>query len=229
MSDYEQVPYSPGRLSEPEDADIFAGNPDQRCPVILLLDTSGSMAGAPVAALNAGLRVFQSELNLDSLAAKRVEVAVVTFGPVTADVGFVTANHFVPPVLAASGDTPIGRAIEVALNMLTARKQVYQENGIGYYRPWVFLITDGAPSDAWQSAATRIRAEEAANKVAFFTVGVEGADFAVLARISVREPLRLAGLRFADLFKWLSGSLSAVSASQPGTEVALKPPTWATV
>ena len=58
----------------------FADNPEPRCPVVLLLDTSGSMQGAPVQELNGGLRAFSDALKSDRLASLRVEVAVVAFG-----------------------------------------------------------------------------------------------------------------------------------------------------
>lgn len=228
MSDFAQRPYSSHELDDEQD--IFVDNPDPRCPVVLLLDTSGSMAGQPIRELNAGLEAFKDALSGDPLASRRVEVAIVSFGPVTADVDFITADRFTPPTLSAGGDTPMGRAIEVALDMLSRRKHVYQRQGVSYYRPWVFLITDGGPTDNWTEAARRVREEEAAKRVAFFAVGTDDADFAKLAKISVREPLRLKGLRFADLFVWLSRSLAAVSQSQPGTQVALPPPSgWNTV
>ena len=227
MSSFDQVPYNPENTIP---ADIFADNPDPRCPVVLLLDKSGSMAGAAIEQLNEGVRVFQRECLKDDLVAKRVEVAIVSFGPLTTDTDFVTIRSFNPPALRPEGDTPIGRAITVALDMLAQRKQTYRANGIAYFRPWVFLITDGAPTDSWAEAARRVREEEAAQRVAFFAVGVEGADFSTLAQIAVREPIRLRGLQFADLFKWLSASLAAVSRSQPGTSVAIPPPRgWAEV
>jgi cobalamin biosynthesis protein CobT len=58
---------------------IFAENPENRCPVLLLLDNSGSMRGNPISELNSGLQIFRDELFADSLAARRVEVAIVTF------------------------------------------------------------------------------------------------------------------------------------------------------
>lgn len=60
----------------------FASNPEPRCPCILLLDVSGSMSGRPINELNAGLVTFRDELLADSLALKRVELGIVTFGPV---------------------------------------------------------------------------------------------------------------------------------------------------
>ncbi|RYD70116.1 MAG: hypothetical protein EOP84_27220, partial [Verrucomicrobiaceae bacterium] len=78
-----------------------------------------------------------------------------------------------------------------------------------------------------------VKEGEANRQFQFFAVGVEGANFDILRQISVREPLKLDGLRFRDLFAWVSSSLSAVSQSQPGDQVALTNPTapggWASV
>lgn len=218
----------------PFGTDDFAENPEPRCPCVLVLDVSGSMGGAPIAELNAGLQVYRDELAADSLAAKRVEVAVLTFGG-TVDVvsDFCTASSFTAPTLSARGDTPMGGAINQALDLLTQRKEVYRANGIAFYRPWVFLITDGGPTDSWQGAAQRVRDGEAKKSFAFFSVGVQGARMDVLSQISSREPLKLDGLRFRDLFQWLSNSQQSVSKSTPGDEVPLANPAapggWATV
>ncbi len=207
--------------------ELDISNPEPRCPCVLLLDTSGSMDGSPIDELNAGLQVFKDNLCTDDLTMLRVEVAVVTFGGAVNIVqDFVTADQFQPPILSASGDTPMGSAINVALDHLDARKQGYKSNGLGYFRPWVFLITDGAPTDgdAWRKAAQRVQKEESAKKVAFFAVGVEGADMGVLRQISQRQPVSLKGLNFREMFLWLSSSLGKVSHSEPDAEIPLQSP-----
>ncbi len=161
----------------------FVENPEPRCPVILLCDTSGSMSGEPINALNTGLAAFQKDVYKDEIASLRVELALVTFGPVRLTQDFVTIDNFTPPRLTASGVTPMGEAIEYALDLLEQRKETYKTNGVQYYRPWVFLVTDGAPTDSWQNAAYRIREAEAQRRMLFFAVGVEGADMNTLRQI----------------------------------------------
>ncbi len=209
----------------------FATNPDPRCPCVLLLDISYSMTGAAIDGLNEGLRTFQNDISNDPLAQRRVEVAVVTFGNggVQMVQDFVTAGQFMPPTLVADGATPMGEAIHLALDMVSNRKLAYKTNGIPYYRPWIFMITDGAPTDEWQAAAKRVHAEESTNSLVFFAVGVAGADLQKLSQISVRAPLHLKALNFNELFVWLSQSQKRVSSSKVGEQVALPPVGWGAV
>jgi uncharacterized protein YegL len=212
---YEQQPFDPGP---------FVDNPSQRCPCLLLLDVSASMTGRPIEELNAGLVLLKDELGADPLASKRVQVGVVTFGPVETVTDFVDARLWDAPVLTPKGNTPMGAAIEHGLQMLESQKAVYKSNGIPHYRPWVFLITDGGPTDAWENAARLVHEGEAKKKFKFFAVGVEQANFDTLKQISVNDPIALKGARFRDLFAWLSSSLGAVSQSNPGDEVKLENP-----
>jgi uncharacterized protein YegL len=225
MNEIDQVPFVYPDL---------VANPEPRCPCLLLLDTSGSMNGRPIDEMNAGLRVFKEELSSDAMAMQRVEVGLMTFGPVQVLSDFQTADLFQPPTLSPTGDTPMGAAIMQGLDMLETRKATYRQAGVGYYRPWVFLITDGSPTDSWHRAAERVRAGDNAERKAFsfFAVGVEGADMTKLTAICSpsRPPMKLKGLSFRELFSWLSSSLGGVAKSQPGQLVALPAPSgWSSV
>ena len=214
-----------------EDAVEFAENPEPRCPCVLLLDTSGSMQGEAINALNEGLKTFKEELNRDNLAKKRVEVAIITFNSdVNIVQDFITADQFDPPTLKAQGLTVMGSAIHKGLDMVASRKAQYSANGVAYYRPWVFLITDGEPQGEPDSlieqAAQRIKEDEDNKRVAFFAVGVEGANITRLSQIVNRSPLKLVGLNFQEMFIWLSESMQRVSQSRMDEQIPLPPPGW---
>lgn len=218
----------------------FAENNEPRCPVVLLLDTSRSMEGAPIEQLNAGLAAFKTDVMNDSLAALRVDIAIITFGgsvqainvragesvvvPFDADQAFVTADSFHPPSLQVHGSTPMGQATRQALTLLRDRKDLYNRHAISYYRPWLFLITDGEPTDVWEPAADQLRQEVQRKGLTAFAIGVEEANMQTLSRFSTMQPRKLRGLEFTKFFTWLSGSLSAVSRSQPGDQVPLPSP-----
>ena len=218
------------RLDEIE----FAENPEPRCPCVLLLDMSGSMSGAPIGALNQGIQTFKDALIQDALASRRVEIAIVTFeSQVTVVQDFVTADQFQPTLLKAGGATFMGTAILKGLDMVQDRKMQYRQNGITYYRPWVFMITDGEPQgedgDVVARASERIQSEEDGKGVAFFAVGVERANMDRLKDIAARAPVKLKGLNFGEMFVWLSTSMQRVSHSQVGEQVELPPVGWGTV
>jgi uncharacterized protein YegL len=210
------------------------------CATQLLLDTSGSMAGAKMEGLRAGLQLFLRETSADELASKRVDLSILTFGGgvrVAHDFAPVTAYPGDVPLPPAQGDTPMGNALRQGMERLEARKAAYRAQGTDYYRPWLMLITDGQPTDMhpgdrlWQEVAAALREGAQARRFAFFAVGVEGADMDQLRRLCPpdRPPLLLRGLSFVELFSWLSRSQRQVSASRAGDAVALPPVDWGTV
>jgi uncharacterized protein YegL len=208
----------------------FADNPEPRCPCVLVLDTSGSMHGNPITQLELGLNSFKEEIQKDLLASKRIELAIITYGgAVKVLQPFITVDDFNVPYLEVTGLTPMGQAINQAIDLVEERKDMYKLNAIQYYRPWIFLITDGAPTDDTTLASQRVESGENSASFSFFAVGVEGADMETLNEISSREAIKLKGLNFRELFVWLSKSLESVSYSKVGEQVPLTPPGWAQV
>jgi uncharacterized protein YegL len=224
MGEFDQVPF--GNVG-------FADNPSQRVPCVLVLDTSVSMSGEKINNLNQGLVDFADQLQGDRMAAKSADIAIVTFGPVEVFQDFVTADEFFPVTLTTQSNTPMGEAILKAIDLCRNRKDDYKAAGIAYYRPWIFMITDGAPTDDVTAAKAAIQNGENQREFSFYAVGVEGADMNTLQDLcSTRDALTLKGMSFREMFSWLSSSLSLVSRSQVGEEVTLVvpygPQGWAT-
>jgi uncharacterized protein YegL len=116
----------------------------------------------------------------------------------------------------------------MGIDLLQKRKQEYKQHGIAYYKPWIFLITDGAPTDSYEHAAAMVREGEAGKSFAFFAIGVENANMEILKKLSVREPLRLQGLKFREFFQWLSASMKMVSSKNTNSAINMLPPSgWA--
>jgi uncharacterized protein YegL len=195
---------------------VNESNPDPRIACALLLDTSWSMKGEPMKKLNEGFELFSEEVEKDELARKRAEIAVITFGGTArVEIPFTEARDLVPRQLSADGSTPMGAALNLACDLLVERKRTYRDADLEYYRPWLFVLTDGAPTDGqvFTVAADRVRQMEKEKGVSVFAIGVGSeADLTKLTELSSeRVPVMLDGLSFAEFFRWLSASLSAAS------------------
>lgn len=208
---------------EPLSDDLFL-NTERRCPVVLLLDTSASMQSS-IDLVNLGLRDLRSDLISDPLASQRVEICIITFGPVMVVQDFVTVDRWTVPRLRARGETPMGEAMRRAVEEIRLRKQAYREAGLPYYRPWIWLVTDGHPTDRVDEGLKLVRDEVERGGMEMFTIGTEQADFRLLKRIShPRPPVRLHEARYREMFVWLSQSLKPISRSEPGAPVELPAP-----
>ncbi|WP_344821768.1 vWA domain-containing protein [Actinocorallia longicatena] len=214
-------------------ADIEIENNAQRLPLVLCLDTSSSMAGEPVALLNQALRDWTAQLKDDVSLSHSVEVAVVTFGGqrVTAWQGpralsalpnvspFVPAHHFEPPRLQAAGVTLMTEALELAMQLVAARKTELRSLGLQYYRPQICVVTDGQPTDAnghateaWRRTVPVLAAEQDARKFRLFAIGIGGISprgEQVLEALAPKFHARLQGFPFRELLQMMSASASA--------------------
>jgi uncharacterized protein YegL len=199
---------------------------------IMLVDTSGSMSGN-LRAINEGLKFLKEDLEGDDLASKRVDLAIVTFDDSTRIIhNFSSIENFEPPTLTTGGSTAMGDAILQAAEMVEERKKLYKSKGMDYFRPWIFMITDGEPTDMhpddskWNNVVARVHDGEKNKKFLFFCVAVDSANTEVLKQIAPpsRPPVRLKQGCFKELFSWFSKSQSSVSGSNPGEQVKLETP-----
>lgn len=235
----------------------LVNNPTARVPVCLCLDTSGSMGRvvegeaqktgrqvfkdgqmwnvvtggvSAIEKLMEGVNAFYEEIRSDEVAQYAAEICIVTFGgsepQLVMDFANIERQPEVPH-LVADGDTPMGEAVNLALDCLESRKQEYKEKGVDYYQPWLVLMTDGSPDgsdpDELQRAIQRTVDLVESKKLTLFPIGIgEAADMETLSRFSpARTPLRLKEMRFMEFFQWLSQSVSRTSMSMPGEKITL--------
>lgn len=100
------------------------------------------------------------------------EIAIISFHHRVSIVqDFVSADDFAPPRFSAGGGTGIAGSVLQAFDILDQRKREYLANGIAYFRPMAFLVTDRYPEhdtpEAIAEATTRIREQEDGRHAAF--------------------------------------------------------------
>ena len=191
---------------------------------VLLVDTSGSMVSHnAIDELNEGLRAFGEALMSDTLASTAADVCVINFNTeVTVEIPFSPAADYVAPTLSAGGLTALNEAIITGLDAIEQRKAEYRQLGVDYFKPWMFLLTDGSATDTEFDADAHQRLAEAlANrKVNFFPMGI-GADADIQALKSYTANgngpvLKAEKNNFREAFVWLSSSMAVASTSVPG-------------
>ncbi len=223
------------RIDEAE----IEGN-DPRCPLILLLDTSWSMGtvrtasdGTPlppaIAELNRGLKTLKNCLDADSVARRRVDVQVVTFGGSASALDtWRLADAWIPPTLGASGGTPMGEAIELGVSLAWTHRKELGDAGIITYHPWIFLLTDGEPTDSVSAVPDLITSanssKDRSRHFTFWSIAAQGANLRVLKNFTPERPvLRIDEADWPALFTWMSEALITTSRSQPTQQIVIDP------
>ncbi len=220
----------------------FAENPEPRCPIVLVLDTSPCThcGSGPIEAMNRSFPVFSEIIRGDSVTALRADIAIVVCGlrdQVILD--FTNGTDFIPPELPEIYAKSYSASINLALDMIEARKQSYRDSGVAYYRSLVYFLADGVP-EIWHpqsgnalvqifkggnesngdlvSTGERVAKMERNRSIAFFTFGFVHADgYGNLGRLSKltpphRPPVEVTSMeQVANSIEWLSRSVAAVS------------------
>lgn len=197
-------------------------NAEDKCLCVLLLDTSGSMMGAPIDELNKGLQRFQEQCLEDEVTTARLEVAIITFGGSVRQIQDPSLlTDFEMPRLSASGTTPMIAAIEEGIQLIADRKDWYKQKGIKFYRPWLVLMTDGEPDemDAVDGMGQRLKSLQEGKSLVFSSIGVgDNVEMDVLTKLS-QGGMRAAKLQetnFVQFFQWLSNSIAAITTKNAG-------------
>lgn len=181
------------------------------------------MDGAPIKELEQGVEMFFNAIRDDEVARYSAEISIITFGGVAKTaLDFFSIERQEVPSFYANGGTPMGEAVNLALDMLEHRKNEYKTAGVDYYQPWLVLMTDGEPTDDISRAASRVMDMVESKRLSIFPIAIGSANLDNLAMLSPgRPPLKLSGLNFKEFFLWLSRSVSRVSQSTPGESVPL--------
>ena len=198
----------------------------------VLVDISGSMASNnAIDELNQGLAAFKQALQEDAMACGCADITLISFGSeVTEVIPFCPAAGFEPPCLTAGGLTAMNEAIITSLDAIDMRKSEYKDIGVPYWRPWIFLLTDGIPTDDELHDAAMVRLCDALDrkKVNFFPMGIgPHADIRYLKQYTkdgAGAVLKASKDNFKEAFVWLSSSMSVISNSNPSTDTLELPP-----
>lgn len=203
-------------LNEVPGGGISAPNePHMAC--VLLLDTSGSMYGDPIDSLNRAINDFKEQTSMDEQAQKSVDIAIIEFNDSARVVqDFTPISQMQPVTLTAGGLTAMGEGINLAIDKVKERNRFYNSMGTPCFKPWIFMITDGGPTDDITAARQRILDEESKGthgKLKFWAVGVPGYNKETLTSLTKRC-IALNEAKFNGIFNWLSESMVTISVSR---------------
>jgi len=189
----------------------------RRLPIYLMLDVSGSMSGAPIEAVNNGLKDFEAALKTDPHALESAFVSIITFESEAQQLmPLMEAGQFKAPVLEAQGGTSLGKALDVMGQCLERDIRPKSADHPGDWKPLIFLMTDGEPTDSWEGPAENFKNRAATRSANLISIGCgPNANTSTLRSLSATVLMMqdMTPEKIKSLFEWISQSAKVASKS----------------
>ena len=145
---------------------------DKKFPLVILVDTSGSMISEQHHLIE-GLEELKWNLSNDEKACSTTELCIITFNnDARVAEPFGPVSKMIVPDIHCRGLTAMHAAVDAGLQAIEKRLSEYRERGISYYRPMMYLLTDGEANDPDNGAFDRLRQLQEDKKISFFPVAV---------------------------------------------------------
>ncbi|TAJ09369.1 VWA domain-containing protein [Marinilabiliaceae bacterium JC017] len=184
----------------------------RRLPVYLVLDVSASMTGEPIEAVKNGMKTLVAALRQDPYALETANLSVLTFNhEAKQEVPLTELSLFQEPVIKASGQTGLGAVLLLLSERIDREVNKSTAEQKGDWRPLVFLMTDGLPTDDWRSGLQQFKKQKCGLVVA--CAAGPHADTSILKEIT-EEVVQLDTADSNSIqafFKWVSSSVSISS------------------